>query len=56
MVVAYAAPSYGNFQFSFQWLKNGDFDVNEKERPGESKEVQQPRIAKLIGRKSAKNV
>uniref|UniRef100_A0ABK9NG29 Uncharacterized protein n=1 Tax=Glossina morsitans morsitans TaxID=37546 RepID=A0ABK9NG29_GLOMM len=35
-----AAPSYPNRQFQFQRLKDGDFDVNDKKRPGEPKKIE----------------
>jgi len=49
------APSYPNYRFWFQRFKSGDFDVNDKERPGEPKKFEDNKLQDLLDENPANN-
>lgn len=55
LVKAYGdqAPSYPNCRVWFQRFKSGDFDVNDKERPGQPKRFENDELQSLLDQNSA---
>lgn len=58
LVQAYGdrAPSYPNCRFWFQRFKSGNFDVNDKERPGQPKKFEDNDLQALLDENSAQTL